>query len=454
MFMSLVIGNENAAPVSLAEVESFWQLIDLISSVFPAFSLSRVRRGVAESIKLKIKQSSYNKDKTSYWEELRKDRYEMLKVEEFNAGQGKACRKIHSLTPSFGLRARLLMLSDFLSVVDGVPKEGLRIEDVLVRIGQLMLIRDKVIIPVPHNQERGDNATQLIQKAKQRQQERPRAMRWAADGHRGERIQKQKPSLHPDSSIINHFREKQRRQCSSQVGIKTHWLKAAGRGETDREIMRNETANGEPEAEPKMVIYLGPNSDAYASMIDRLPKLDVIGWEEMSVAVCDDNSDRATLACLYNEVIKDAFLTISASGFVLYVIENAHFTQQEVIAAMLQKHMCKILDDNTENRSRLANFGYVVWYDVRNWVLGVLLWLEEGSKMRCLKTNCICGQRLCRFLESSAALFSTRSLKLVHTTVMYLEYREKNEGKRRTFARANWVLGSISDANVLLALAA
>lgn len=28
--------------------------------------------------------------------------------------------------------------------VDGVPKEGLRIEDVLVRIAQLLLIRDKV----------------------------------------------------------------------------------------------------------------------------------------------------------------------------------------------------------------------------------------------------------------------------------------------------------------------
>jgi chromodomain-helicase-DNA-binding protein 4 len=33
-------------------------------------------------------------------------------------------------------------------IVDGVPKEGLRIQDVLVRIAVLLLIRDKVSLQV------------------------------------------------------------------------------------------------------------------------------------------------------------------------------------------------------------------------------------------------------------------------------------------------------------------
>lgn len=43
----------------------------------------------------------------------------------------------------FVLLLKMLLLLIIL-VIDGVPKEGLRIQDVLVRIAVLLLVRDKV----------------------------------------------------------------------------------------------------------------------------------------------------------------------------------------------------------------------------------------------------------------------------------------------------------------------
>ena len=42
----------------------------------------------------------------------------------------------------------LLCSLSMILIVDGVPKEGLRIQDVLVRIAVLLLIRDKVSLQV------------------------------------------------------------------------------------------------------------------------------------------------------------------------------------------------------------------------------------------------------------------------------------------------------------------
>ncbi|KAK4600631.1 hypothetical protein RGQ29_010329 [Quercus rubra] len=206
----------------------------------------------AQKAKMENKPSVSNPEKSNYWEELLRDRYEVHKVEEFNAlGKGKRSRKqmvsveeddlagledvssdeddnyeaelTDSETPSFGVPSgkkphrkksrvegteppplmegegrsfrvlgfnqnqraafvQILMrfgvgdfdwkeftsrmkqktyeeikeygtlflthiaedITDSLTFSDGVPKEGLRIQDVLVRIAVLLLVRDKV----------------------------------------------------------------------------------------------------------------------------------------------------------------------------------------------------------------------------------------------------------------------------------------------------------------------
>ncbi|KAH9760407.1 CHD3-type chromatin-remodeling factor PICKLE [Citrus sinensis] len=145
----------------------------------------------AQKLAAENKSSMSNSERSSYWEELLKDRYEVHKVEEFNAlGKGKRSRKqmvsveeddlagledvssegeddnyeadlTDGDTTSSGTqpgrkpnkkRSRVdsmepppLMEGEGRSfrVLDGVPKEGLRIQDVLVRIAVLLLIRDK-----------------------------------------------------------------------------------------------------------------------------------------------------------------------------------------------------------------------------------------------------------------------------------------------------------------------
>ena len=47
--------------------------------------------------------------------------------------------------PALLLKTLLLLM---ILVIDGVPKEGLRIQDVLVRIAVLLLVRDKVSIVI------------------------------------------------------------------------------------------------------------------------------------------------------------------------------------------------------------------------------------------------------------------------------------------------------------------
>ncbi|KAI8569193.1 hypothetical protein RHMOL_Rhmol02G0259700 [Rhododendron molle] len=122
--------------------------------------------------KASIENTTTYSERANYWEDLLKDKYEVNKVEEFNAmGKGKRSRKQTQqlrfgvgqydwaeFTPRMKQKTYeeikeygTLFLShiaeditDSPTFSDGVPKEGLRILDVLVRLAELMMIRDKV----------------------------------------------------------------------------------------------------------------------------------------------------------------------------------------------------------------------------------------------------------------------------------------------------------------------
>ncbi|KAK6927610.1 SNF2, N-terminal, partial [Dillenia turbinata] len=437
------------------------------------------------------KTATNNSDRTSYWDDLLRDRYEMLKVEEFNAlGKGKRSRKqmvsveeddlaglenvssdeddnyeaeltdgeaassgtqagrkphrkkarcMDSMEPlplmegegrafkvlgfnqsqratfvqilmRFGVGnwdwaeftprlkqksyeeiesyGRLFLahiaedITDAPTFSDGVPKEGLRIQDVLVRIAQLLLIKDKVALalenptsplfpedilsrfpslksgrywkdehdlsllravlkhgygrwqaivddkdltiqevicqeqnlpvitlPVPGGPRTHDNSNATNSESLNGGQLRETGggNDVAADGAQGITDSANKAQSCPDSSIIYHFREMQRRQVEF-IKKRVLLLEKAMSAELQKEVYGdtpvNEAANGEPEAEPKIIDIPSPNSDAYAHMIDQLPKLDVIGSEETSAAACDDNPDRSNMAHLYNETCR------------------------------------------------------------------------------------------------------------------------------------------------------
>ncbi|KAK6912519.1 Chromo domain [Dillenia turbinata] len=435
------------------------------------------------------KTTANNLDRSSYWDDLLRDRYEMLKVEEFNAlGKGKRSRKqmvsveeddlagledvssdeddnyeaeltdgeaassgtqvgrkphrkkaLDSMEPlplmegegrafkvlgfnqsqraafvqilmRFGVGnwdwaefasrlkqksyeeiesyGRLFLahiaedITDAPTFSDGVPKEGLRIQDVLVRIAQLLLIKDKVALalenptsplfqedilsrypslksgrywkdehdlsllqavlkhgygrwqaivddkdltiqevicqeqnlpvitlPVPGGPRMHDNSnaanSEGVNGGQSRESDGQNEV--AADGAQGATDSANKAQAYPDSSIIYHFREMQRRQVEfikKRVLLLEKGLSAELQKVVYGDTPVNEATNGEPEAETKSVDIPSPNSDAYAHMISQLPKLDAIGSEEMSAAACDDNSDCSSLACLYNETCK------------------------------------------------------------------------------------------------------------------------------------------------------
>ncbi|KAL9442896.1 hypothetical protein AB3S75_016291 [Citrus x aurantiifolia] len=430
----------------------------------------------AQKLAAENKSSMSNSERSSYWEELLKDRYEVHKVEEFNAlGKGKRSRKqmvsveeddlagledvssegeddnyeadltdgdttssgtqpgrkpnkkrsrVDSMEPpplmegegrsfrvlgfSQNQRAafvQILMrfgvgdfdwkeftprlkqksyeeireygilflthitedITDSPTFSDGVPKEGLRIQDVLVRIAVLLLIRDKVkflsqkpgtplftddiYLRYPglrggkfwkeeHDSlllravlKHGYGRWQAIVDDKDLKVQEvicqelnlpfinlpvPGASSQAPNGANSanpEALQMQGNSTGNDSAAAgvqgttDAANQAQRRQVEfikKRVLLLEKGLNAEYQKEYfGDDVKSNEIPSEEPESERKTTERPSPTSmEIDSQMVDQLPKLEAITSEEISAAACDSDADRLGLARHYNEMCK------------------------------------------------------------------------------------------------------------------------------------------------------
>ncbi|KAL9439940.1 hypothetical protein AB3S75_018747 [Citrus x aurantiifolia] len=430
----------------------------------------------AQKLAAENKSSMSNSERSSYWEELLKDRYEVHKVEEFNAlGKGKRSRKqmvsveeddlagledvssegeddnyeadltdgdttssgtqpgrkpnkkrsrVDSMEPpplmegegrsfrvlgfSQNQRAafvQILMrfgvgdfdwkeftprlkqksyeeireygilflthitedITDSPTFSDGVPKEGLRIQDVLVRIAVLLLIRDKVkflsqkpgtplftddiYLRYPglrggkfwkeeHDSlllravlKHGYGRWQAIVDDKDLKVQEvicqelnlpfinlpvPGASSQAPNGANSsnpEALQMQGNSTGNDSAAAgvqgttDAANQAQRRQVEfikKRVLLLEKGLNAEYQKEYfGDDVKSNDIPSEEPESERKTTERPSPTSmEIDSQMVDQLPKLEAITSEEISAAACDSDADRLGLARHYNEMCK------------------------------------------------------------------------------------------------------------------------------------------------------
>lgn len=250
---------------------------------------------------------------------------------------------------------------------DGVPKEDLRIQDVLVRIAVLLLIRDKVKLvtekpgtplfskdiisrypalksgrfwkeehdlsllravlkhgygrwqailddkdlqiqeiicqeqnllvmnfPNPAGTQGQDSTNTATAKATSAT---GGGNETASDVERGVTDTATQAQLYQESSILNHFREMQRKQVEF-IKKRVLLLEKAHNAEYQKvyfgDIESIETLSEEPENESKIT----------NNILDQLPKIEVIGTEEIMKTACNENQDRLDMARLYNEICK------------------------------------------------------------------------------------------------------------------------------------------------------
>ncbi|GAV59961.1 SNF2_N domain-containing protein/Helicase_C domain-containing protein/Chromo domain-containing protein/PHD domain-containing protein/DUF1086 domain-containing protein/DUF1087 domain-containing protein/CHDCT2 domain-containing protein [Cephalotus follicularis] len=276
-------------------------------------------------------------------------------------------------------------LTDSPTFSDGVPKEGLRIQDVLVRIAVLLLIRDKVkfslekpgtppftddiVLRYPglkggkfwkeehdflllravlkHGYGRWqaivDDKDLRIQEVICQELNLPfitlpvagQAVSYAqncantanaevpgnqtegsgagndsaTDAAQGTTDTGNQVRLYPDSSVMYHFRDMQRRQVEfikKRVLLLEKGLNAEYQKEYfGDDIKSNEATSEEPERELK--VKDPPTSGSMeidAKLVGQLPHIEPIASEEISAAACDDNRDRLELVRLYNEMCR------------------------------------------------------------------------------------------------------------------------------------------------------
>ncbi|OVA08625.1 SNF2-related [Macleaya cordata] len=114
--------------------------------------------------------------------------------------------------------------------------------------------------------------------------------------------------VYQDPSMFYNFREMQRRLVEfikKRVLLLEKALNAEYQKEFFGDIKPSETANGEPEIEPKVPDVKNPNSlGTDVQMNDQFSLMEPIAPEEVSATACDDKPDRMDIARLYNELCK------------------------------------------------------------------------------------------------------------------------------------------------------
>ncbi|KAK9068358.1 hypothetical protein SSX86_012470 [Deinandra increscens subsp. villosa] len=257
-------------------------------------------------------------------------------------------------------------ITDAATFSDGIPKEGLRIEDVLVRIAVLLLVRDKVkyssenpsaplftddiICRYPglrglkfwkdeHDRtllravlKHGYGKWQAIVDDKDLRilevigQElnlpsvnlsvpgasQPQVTAPAGGSLDGQTVasggQPQDPAA--SNNALYHFREMQRRVVEfvkKRVILLEKGLNAEYQKEYFGDEKPNEIRSDDMDAEQKVVDRPTASQNGTSSqMTGQLPQIKAISAEEISAAACDDKTDRLAMAHLYNE-LKDYF---------------------------------------------------------------------------------------------------------------------------------------------------
>ncbi|KAL8214582.1 hypothetical protein R6Q57_004031 [Mikania cordata] len=251
--------------------------------------------------------------------------------------------------------------TDAATFLDGIPKEGLRIEDVLVRIAVLLLVRDKVKHS-PENPSAPLFTDDIIYRypglrgLKYWKEEHDRTLlravlkhgygRWQAivddkdlrvlevicqelnlssgnlslpgvsqpqfaasaggnlDGQTmASGGQPQDPGA--SNNALYHFREMQRRVVEF-VKKRVMLLEKGLNAEYQKEYFGDEKPNeirSDVETEQKVVDRQTASQNGTSSqMTGQLPQIEVISAEELSAAACDDKPDRLAMARLYNEM--------------------------------------------------------------------------------------------------------------------------------------------------------
>ncbi|KAI3509061.1 hypothetical protein L1887_24087 [Cichorium endivia] len=158
-------------------------------------------------------------------------------------------------------------ITDAATFLEGVPKEGLRIEDVLVRITVLLLVRDKRIIPVPFLQ-----TTSYIVPGGGGASQPPQDTTTAAN------------------NALYHFGEMQRRLVEF---VKKHVLLEKGlNAEYQKEYFGDEKPNK----------IRNDDMETKQKAMDR--RATTKPPEEITAAACVDKKDRLAMARHFNEMCK------------------------------------------------------------------------------------------------------------------------------------------------------
>lgn len=250
---------------------------------------------------------------------------------------------------------------------DGVPKEDLRIPDVLVRIAVLLLIRDKVksssetsgsplfssdiVARLPglksgrfwkeehdllllravlkHGYGRWQSilddkelgiqevicqeqnlpiinlpipgASQAQNSSGTTNAEAAGVNGTAADVPQGEAANQTQPFQ--DSSMLNHFRETQRKQVEF-IKKRVYLLEKGLNTEYQKEYFGEVKSNMPASEEPKNPSNVKDIPSTNFVEVDLLPQIEVIGSEEISTAPSEDKQDRLDMVRLYNEMCK------------------------------------------------------------------------------------------------------------------------------------------------------
>nr|XP_043610939.1 CHD3-type chromatin-remodeling factor PICKLE [Erigeron canadensis] len=308
-------------------------------------------------------------------------------------------------------------ITDAATFSDGVPKEGLRIEDVLVRIAVLLLVRDKVKGP--------ENATAPLftddiiyrypglRGLKFWKEEHDRTLlravlkhgygRWQAIvDDKDLRIQEvicqelNLPSVNltvsgasqpqfsapggsldgqtatpgvsqpQDSAAANnalyHFREMQRRVVEfvkKRVLLLEKGLNAEYQKEYFGDEKPNENRTDDMETEQKVVDRPTANHNETSSqLISQLPKIELISPEEISAAAFDDKTDRLAMVRLYNEMCKVVEENALDSVESYMANQSATFNLKKNLQPLetIHQEVCKILTPiKTENEKSNGN---------------------------------------------------------------------------------------------------
>ncbi|XP_024982833.1 CHD3-type chromatin-remodeling factor PICKLE [Cynara cardunculus var. scolymus] len=253
-------------------------------------------------------------------------------------------------------------ITDASTFSDGVPKEGLRIEDVLVRIAVLLLVRDKVKCSSenPSAPLFSDDIVYRypgLKGLKFWKEEHDRILlravlkhgygRWQAivddkdlrvqevicqelnlpgvnlsvpgasqaqfaaaapGGLEAQAATSQAQDSATANNALYHFREMQRRLVEfvkKRVLLLEKGLNAEYQKEYFGDEKPNEIRNDDMETEQKVVDRASTgHNETCSQMIGHLPRLEVIPPEEISATACDDKTDRLAMGRLYNEMCR------------------------------------------------------------------------------------------------------------------------------------------------------